>query len=249
MKEFSQLWIACVLIAIGLANARAQAPSKESEAMEALNQMGAYLRTLKSFQVTAEVTEDHVLTEGQKVTFHKTVDILARMPDRVFARESGDRRDRHYFYDGKTFTLYARRAGYYATVNAPPTIGKLAEVAWDKYQMHFPLEDLFFWGSDRLDSSVITGAADIGPASVGGITCQHFVFRQPGLDWQIWIQKGDHPLPRKLVLTTLTDEARPQHTSVLTWNLAPSYNEATFTFNPPEDARKIVFAAVTAASK
>jgi hypothetical protein len=230
----------------GLAGVFAQELSKEPEAMEALNQMGGYLRSLKSFQVTAEVTDDQVLTDGQKATFHKTVDILARMPDRLFARESGDRRDRHYFYDGQAFTLYARRAGYYATVTAPPTVGKLAEVAWEKYQVSFPLEDLFFWGSDRLDSSVITAAADLGPASVGGITCQHFAFRQPGLDWQIWIQKGDHPLPRKLVLTTLTDEARPQHTSVLTWNLAPSYNEATFTFRPPEDARKIVFATSSA---
>jgi hypothetical protein len=247
MKAFSQLWIACVLIAI--APASAQELSKEPEAMEALSQMGAYLRTLKSFQVTAEVAEDHVLTDGQKVTLHKTVDVVARMPDRLFAHDTGDRRDRLWFYNGKTFTLYARRAGYYATVTAPPTIGKLTEVAWNEYQIQFPLEDLFLWGSDRIDSSVITAAADIGSAWVRGITCQHYVFRQPGLDWQVWIQKGDHPLPRKLVLTTLTDEARPQYTSILTWNLTPSYNEATFNFNPPEGARKIVFAAAKTEGK
>ena len=53
---------------------------------------------------------------------------------------------------------------------------------------------------------------------------------------------GDHPLPKKLVLTTTTDDARPQHISVLTWNLAPSYNDAAFVFDPPTDAHKIVFA-------
>jgi hypothetical protein len=45
-------------------------------------------------------------------------------------------------------------------------------------------------------------------------TCEHYAFRQEGLDWQIWIQ-GDYPLPRKFVIRTLTDDARPQHTSNL----------------------------------
>ena len=54
--------------------------------------------------------------------------------------------------------------------------------------------------------------AILGLSDVGGITCEHYAFRQPGLDWQVWIQLGDHPLPKKLVLTTTTDDARPQHT-------------------------------------
>ena len=89
---------------------------------------------------------------------------------------------------------------------------------------------------------------DFGPGVVEGVTCEHYAFRQPGLDWQVWIQLGDHPLPRKLVLTTTTDDARPQHTSVLTWNLAPSYSEDAFVFDPPADAHKIVFAEVKDAS-
>ena len=59
------------------------------------------------------------------------------------------------------------------------------------------------------------------------------------VDWQIWIQLGDYPLPRKLVITTKTDEARPQHTSVFTWDLAPSYNDAAFTFVPPAGALRV----------
>jgi hypothetical protein len=50
---------------------------------------------------------------------------------------------------------------------------------------------------------------------------------------------GDFPLPKKFVIRTLTDDARPQHTSTLTWNLAPSYNEAAFAFDPPPGAERI----------
>ena len=42
-----------------------------------------------------------------------------------------------------------------------------------------------------------------------------------------------------LVLTATADEARPTHTSVMTWNLAPWFNDAAFTFDPPSDAHKI----------
>lgn len=246
------LALTLMTVVLGTPELRAQTPSDsavEPAALEALNRMGSFLRTLKSFQVTAEVTDEEVLADGLKLQNSSVTNIVARMPDRLFGTVLGDRMDRLFFYNGKTFTLYARRAGYYATIDAPPEIGKLATLLADKYGLEIPLEDLFFWGTSRTDTSVIKAAIDAGPGVVGGVTCGHYAFRQPGLDWQIWIQKGDSPLPRKLVITTLTDDARPQHTSVLTWNLAPSFDEDAFTFNPPDNAHKIVFADPASAGK
>jgi hypothetical protein len=217
-------------------------------AMQALNDMGTYLRSLKDFQVQAVVTSEDVLENGEKLTFTHTTNILAAMPNRLRVDVNGDQKSRLFLYDGKSFTLFARRAGYYATVDAPPTIGQLIDVANAKYDIQIPLLDLFLWGGPRAASNEITEATDFGPGDVDGVTCEHYLFRQPGLDWQVWIQLGSHPLPLKLVLTTLTDDARPQHTSVLTWNLAPSYNDAAFVFDPPADAQKIVFATDNSSS-
>jgi hypothetical protein len=214
----------------------------EPAAMDALNRMGAYLRSLKDFQVQADVTSEDVLTDGQKLQFSHTTNVLAHLPNKLRVEVVGDRKSRLFLYDGKTFTLFAQRVGYYASVPAPATIGELIDVVKEKYNINIPLLDVFLWGGPRATTNEITAAADFGPGTVGGVTCQHYAFRQPGLDWQVWIQLGDHPLPRKLVLTTTTDEARPQHTSVLTWNLAPSYNDATFVFEAPPGAQKIVFA-------
>jgi hypothetical protein len=41
---------------------------------------------------------------------------------------------------------------------------------------------------------------------------------------------------RQFVIRTVTDDARPQHISKIIWNLAPSYNEAAFAFDPPAGA-------------
>ena len=216
--------------------------SHDQDAIDALNKMGAYLRTLKAFQIRATTTKEDVLEDGQKIDFETAVDLLARPPDRLRLEVNSDRQQRLFLYDGKNFTLWAERVNYYATVPAPPTIIQLADRLEDKFGIEMPLEDLFLWGTPRSNVSQIKAAMDVGPSQVEGTTCEQYAFRQEGLDWQIWIQDGNYPLPRKLVITTLTDEARPQYSSVLTWNLAPSFNDPTFTFDPPKDAQKIAFA-------
>jgi len=63
----------------------------------------------------------------------------------------------------------------------------------------------------------------------------------------VWIEKGDRPLPRKMVITTLDEPSQPQHTEVLTWDLSPTIDAATFAFTPPEGAQRIVIATRHAA--
>jgi hypothetical protein len=211
-------------------------------ATKALHDMGAYLRTLKAFQVRAVTTDEDVLDDGQKVQYEGTADILARMPNGIRAEVVNDRHERLWLYDGKSFTLYGKRLNFYATVAAPPTIGQLADTLDEQYGLGVPLADLFRWGQPGWSTDAVTSAIDLGPSVVGGTTCQQYAFRQAGIDWQVWIQKGDYPLPRKLVITTTTDEARPQHTATFSWNLAPSFNDGAFAFDPPAGAGRVVLA-------
>ena len=217
----------------------------DPDATAALERMGAYLRTIKALQVEVVTEEEVVLDNGLKVMFGGVTTMVARKPDRLRVNVSSDLREREFFYDGKQLTLWAPRVHYYASVPAPPTIGELASTLEDKYGMEFPLVDLFRWGTASASSAAITAAVDLGPSTIADTTCGHYAFRQEGLDWQVWIQKGDYPLPRKLVLTTTTDEARPQFAATYTWNLAPSFNDAAFTFDPPADAHRIVLADVS----
>jgi len=243
----------CVLImsfSLTLMAQSSSAPKKEDvdpRAMAALDKMGTYLRTLNTFQVAAVETTDNVLDNGQAVQSGGVVDILVARPNRVRAEIASDDMDRLLFYDGKNFTIYGQRVNYYATVPAPPTIAELIDKLSERYAIDMPLVDLFMWGSPAsAERTEITSALDLGPSSVDGTTCQQYAFRQEGLDWQIWIQQGDYPLPRKLILTTLTDDARPRHTQILKWNLAPSFNDEAFAFDPPEGAQRIAIAEATA---
>jgi len=214
---------------------------RDAAAIKALEDMSTYLRGLKAIQVHVVTSRDEVLVDGQNVTFSGTVDMLAERPNHLRVEMTTDKQHRMFFDDGKTFTVWARRANYYATIPAPPTLRELSDMLTDRYNLELPVADLFHWGEGE-STAAIVGASDLGAAQVDGTTCEHYAFRQEGADWQIWIQQGGHPLPRKLVITTTTDPARPRYTSVITWNLAPSYNDAAFTFDPPKDARKILLA-------
>ena len=53
------------------------------EATRALNSMGEYLRTLKTFQVKAVISRESVLMDGQKVQFDGTADLLVQRPNKL----------------------------------------------------------------------------------------------------------------------------------------------------------------------
>jgi len=238
------------VLVLAIASLGASAEAQQSSAavnpaaIKALNDMASYLRNLKAFQVESATTTDEVQDNGQLIQYTAKINFVVQMPNKLLATASSDRNERTFIYDGKTFTMFAQRAGYYATVPAPPTLRELDDALSEKYDIELPLADLFRFGSPDWKGADIKEATDIGPSEVSGITCEHYAFRQDDVDWQVWIQKGEYPLPRKLVITTTTEAARPQHTATYTWNLAPSYNEQSFTFVPPAGARKIVLAAV-----
>jgi len=222
-------------------------PQIDQGAMTELNRMSTYLRSLHAFQIKAEIIKEEVLEDGQKVQFAGTVDAVAERPNRMRMDVNSDRQQRLFLYDGTTFTVFAPRQKYYAQVAAPPTIGKLLDDLEDRRSLELPLLDLFRWGMDESDLKNVTSARDLGPSVIDGVSTQHYALRQDGLDRQVWIQNGDYPLPRKVVLTTMTDDARPQYTANYTWNLAPSFNEESFAFVVPEDAKKIPMEEVPSA--
>jgi len=211
-----------------------------AKAVERLNAMGAHLRSLKTFTVNADVTVEEVLDSGQKVENALTVEIAARRPDKLRVATTSAERSRKIYYDGKTVTIFGEKLGYYGSFPAPATIAQTVDVAAQKYGLEVPLADLFLMGTDKFDTKSITEAIYVGPQRIGGVLCDQLAFRQPGVDWQICIERGNAPLPRKLVVTgTDGDPAQPVRRSILTWKAGSAPEAAAFTFVPPKGATRI----------
>jgi len=222
----------------------AQASRVDPASVAALNTMGEYLRTLTSFDVNSDTTMDSVLNDNQKVQLDGTVDYKVRRPNAFMIDLQSDRKNRQFYYDGKNFTMYAPRMNLYTTLAAPPTIGEVFRLIYDKYGIEVPLEDLFRWGLPDDKHDLTTGAV-VGPAKLGGVDSTQYAFREGDRDWQIWIQNGDKPLPLKIVIVKTSDIAMPEFSSTLHWNTAATFPDSTFTFSPPKDAKPITIVSAS----
>ena len=218
-------------------------PAVDPAAISALQKMGEFLRNQQVFTVQARTTTDDVLPSGQKVQFGGTIDMKVRRPDRMRIDMTGDRRNERIYYDGKAFTVFGDKGGYYATFPAPGTLAELKDVLEKRYAIDLPLADLFYWGTDRDGSAAITAATRVGAANVDGFMNDHYAFRHKDVDWELWIEQGGRPVPRKIVITTTAERTRPQHSMVLNWDLAPKFDDQLFTFVPPPNTHQIEFEA------
>lgn len=218
----------------------------EPDAVDALQRMGGYLRGLNSFAVRSDFTVEEALDDGQKIMSTGAATYLVRMPDRLLIDLYTDTNEREFFYDGKTLTMYGPKIGYYASVPAPSTIGRALAMASEDYDIEVPLADLFVWGTKDDGSADLTSAFQVGVSKVGDRTCDHYAFRQPGADWQLWIEAGDDPLPCRIAITATDDPALPQYVSTITWTLDPSLPDSLFTFSPPAGAKRIPIEKVPA---
>ncbi len=236
-------------LAIGLPQAvpaqDAAATSGESadpidpDAMAAIDAMSAELQKLTSFTVRSETTSEIVLEDGQKIQFGGRAQVQVHRPDAFKVATEADTMTREMFYDGKTFTVFAPKLGYYASFDAPATIGQAIDKARTEYELEVPLADLFIWGTDQTMRSRVKAAMVVRPETIGTRTCMHYAFRQEHVDWQVWIDQAGVPLPCKLVITDRVDAAMPQYTAVLNWDITTPVSAAQLAFTPPAKAQRI----------
>jgi hypothetical protein len=239
MRLAPALLVAVLLAAAVPAQAQgdaARSPAIEQEAVGALARMGQYLQTLRTFSVKGAASTEEVLPQGLKVRHDTASSMEVARPDHVRAEQTSDRRHRQVVYDGKTFSVYSKSSGYYAQENTTTTVYELAGKLQDEYKLDLPLLDLFAWADDKAPRPQLQMARVVGLATLRGVPCDQYVFRQEGVEWQVWIQRGAQPLPRRVVVTSLREEARPQSTADFDWTLDPAIAATIFDFRPPPGA-------------
>jgi len=212
-------------------------PAVEPQAVAALQRMSSYLASLQTAQITSEGSLDIVTEDGQRIQVDGVTSYKIRRPGFVIDFVS-DAKTRRFIYDGKQFTIFAPKLGYYATVPAPATNKEVFDLIYEKYGIRLPLEDLVSWNDAQRAKSLTSGYL-VGTATLGGIPTDHYAFREKGIDWEIWIQQGDQPLARKLVIVDQTDPARPTFIARLQWKVNPPLADGEFAFVADKNAKRV----------
>ena len=215
----------------------------EPDAVAALKQMSSYLTSLNTAEIKSNGSLDVVTEDGQRVQMDGVTKYKLRKPGFVIDFDS-DLKKRQFFYDGKTFTEYSPSAGFYGTVAAPATNRETLAMIYNQYGVALPLEDLFRWADpDGKRDDKLKSAYQVGTATIDGVQTNHYAFREGDSDWELWLQQGDKPLPRKLVIVDRTDPSRPTFIARLDWKVNPSLTDGDFKFVPKGNDKRIELAS------
>ncbi|MFZ0106734.1 MAG: DUF2092 domain-containing protein [Thiobacillus sp.] len=243
-------FVLILLVATGLSQpVLAQPEGISPDAQKLLKASTDFLTSQQRFSLDTSSTIEVVLTSGQKIQFDHTAKQSVQRPNKLRAERTGDLVDQVFYYDGKSLTLHNPSQKYYATVAAPGTLEAMLDYAREELDIVAPAGDLLYKDAFNILTQDVTSGFVVGKSVVEGVRCDHLAFRAAHVDWQIWIEEGKQPLPRKLVITTRDVVNAPQFTVVATnWNLKPRFTDATFSFTPPKGAQKVEFLPMGAAA-
>jgi hypothetical protein len=224
--------------------APAPPPEVEPAVVEDLQRAAALLASAPKLSFRAETGYDAVQRNGQKIEFGSTRRILLRRPDHVFVE--AERRDgarKRLFFDGETLSYFDVGENAYAVASKPGDVGAAIDYLVDALATPFPLADLL---RNDLAERVTRGllvARFAGEETLAGVLCDHVALRKQDVDIQLWIETGERPLIRRVVITYRDAPGQPQFwANLFDWSFAPDAAEARFAFRPPKGAEKIPFA-------
>jgi hypothetical protein len=235
----------CVLIAVvagASMTALSQTAGIEPEAQRLLKASTDFLARQNKFSLDTRNSLEVVLHSGQKIEFNHTARQSVQRPDKLRAERKGDLVHQLFIYDGRSLTLFNPADKAYATASVPGTLEGMLDYARESLDIVAPAGDLLYKDAYAILMDGVTSGIVVGKSVIEGVRCDQLAFRGPNTDWQIWIQEGPQPLPRKMVITTRDVTNSPQFSVTVTkWDLQPRFDDQTFRFAAPGGAKKIDF--------
>jgi hypothetical protein len=212
----------------------------DPEADKILKSMSSYLGGTKAFSMHADIDFEIVAKSGQKLQISSFATVVIKRPDKFHAQRKGMIADAEFIFDGKTLTLHGKKLNVYAQTEVSGTIDDAIRAYEFETGLSAPGADLLFADTYAILSSGVESSAYIGTAYINGVESHHLAFREDKVDWQLWVQAGDEPLPMKYVITSKWHTGAPQYEiRFRDWNRKPRIKGDQFTFTVPKGAKRL----------
>jgi len=239
------LWGTPCHAAESAAPADATQATSQQRAAERMSAMTRFLASLPGYQVTCRGSYDVVQDSGQKLEFLEVRELVLQRPDRLrVTHRASDGGKELLVFDGKHITLLDERAKVYAQVPQPGSLDDAIVYFVRDLQMRLPLARLFTDRSAEELARRLQSVIHVEQTELLSVPTDHIAGRVGNVDVQLWIARGDRPLPMRVVLTYFEEPGQPQYRANLEdWRTGPPSSPETFSFSPPPGARRIVFAA------
>jgi hypothetical protein len=217
-----------------------EAPAVDPDALAILRRATGRIASSERFHVKMRTLYDVVQDSGQKLQFGTWDEATIRRPNRAaatFRRDDGHLR--RVFYDGSLFTLYDADENVYGQFPVPDTLDETLDFLELELGAPLTVGELFYSDLSHLGTAALEGEV-VGVSRVGDHDCDHLAFRGETVDWQVWIERDQKPLIRKMVVTYKELPGSPQFgVFFLTWNFEADAPDDLFQFAVPDGAEQI----------
>jgi hypothetical protein len=228
------------------ATAAQDAPPLEPAAMDTLKRTSDLLKGAKSFAFTYRTAHEQMAQTGQMVDFIHLSKVTLVRPDKLRLEVTGDVRNTILTYDGKVVTLLDPIQKFFTQLAAPPSIDETLMLLIDKFQTPFPVAGVLLADPYEKMKAGLKTAVDLGVTKVDGVECRHLLFGEDAADWQVWIDAGPRPLPRRLSVVYKNAPGAPRVLAAFSdWTLNPSVPAGRFVFVKPVGATPIELKAAS----
>jgi hypothetical protein len=225
-----------------------QEPAKSEDPFQILKRMCDYLDGLQEFSVVANTTADEVQESGAKIQLSARRTICVSRPDKISVFVTGDYGEKRLVYNGRTVSMYDRNKNVYTVIPVPDSINAALDTLADDYGIVVPLEELLYQDAyTRLVAHAAVGQY-LGLRMFGIASCHHLAFATDTLDWEIWIEAGNKPLPRKVTIDYKQYAGKPRYAAVISWNESAKFESGRFEYMPLSGTQRIEIAPVRAAA-
>jgi hypothetical protein len=202
--------------------------------------MSEHLSGLKAFTVDADVDNEILDLAGQKLQLSSSASVALERPNRIRMHRQGGVADVELLFDGQVLSLQSESRNAYLQRDIPGTIDHALRAMSNEFGIDMAAEDFFYADPYSGLLTGVTSGAYLGWGYVEGIRCHHLAFRADHVDWQIWVQTGDTPLPMQYVITSKWVTGAPQYTARFrNWNTKPDLDPSQFEFEALKGARKL----------
>jgi hypothetical protein len=246
LRSFGGRVLAIAFVAASVVSAAPAAHAQQSDdAMQILKAMSSYLVSQKTISMTFDSDIEVITTDLQKIQFTSSGRVQLSRPDKIRATRTGGYADLEMVFDGKTVSIIGKNENKFVQADIPGSVDQLMDRLTGEYNVQAPGATLLRSNVFEELTSDVIASEHIGRGVIDGIECEHLAFRDSEVDWQIWIELGARPIPRKLVITSKAVTGAPQYTMrIKVWGGDVPTGTEAFAFKPPAGATKVAIEAL-----
>jgi len=175
------------------------AEKRDAKAVEVIKAMSEFLGEAERLKVKLNDTIEKVDDEGQVIHYSHNRSLMLERPHHLRVDVTGDLEHDSVFFKSGEFKLVLWDEDLYAETETPKTVTEMLDYMSTKYGVRRPAGDL-------LRENIYANIEDeveiryLGEHLAGSHVCHHIALRGEIMDAQLWIDAGNQPVLRKLVI-------------------------------------------------